>query len=190
MEDQITYILIRSKRKSIGIQVKDGTVFVHAPLRTAKPVIDRFVAENIRWIEKQLAKSAAVREKAAEEGMLSEEDIACLVKKAKLILPARVAHYAKIIGVSYGRITIRSQRTKWGSCSSKGNLNFNCLLMLAPPEVIDSVIVHELCHRKEMNHSARFYAEVYRAFPQYDQCHKWLRTNGKILMHRVKEYEK
>lgn len=190
MDEHIRYTLIRSRRKSIGIQVKNGTVFVRAPLHTGKQTIDRFVSENARWIEKQLSRSADVQEKASAEGMLSAHDIACLVKKAKQILPDRVAYYAGILGVSYGRITVRCQRTKWGSCSSKGNLNFNCLLMLAPPEVIDSVIVHELCHCKEMNHSARFYAEVHRIYPAYDKCRKWLKENGEILMRRVENFEK
>ncbi|MDY3888895.1 MAG: M48 family metallopeptidase, partial [Agathobacter sp.] len=82
-------------------------------------------------------------------------------------IPKRVAYFADIMGVDYGRITIRMQKTRWGSCSSKGNLNFNCLLMLAPPEVIDYVVVHELCHRKEMNHSKAFWREVERVLPDY-----------------------
>ena len=93
---------------------------------------------------------------------LSEEDMKALADKAVRIIPERVRYYAPLIGVTYGRITIRNQRTRWGSCSAKGNLNFNCLLMLAPPEVLDSVVVHELCHRKEMNHSKQFYEEVRR----------------------------
>ncbi|MBR4241372.1 MAG: M48 family metallopeptidase, partial [Eubacterium sp.] len=75
--------------------------------------------------------------------------------------------------------------TKWGSCSSKGNLNFNCLLMLTPPEVIDSVVVHELCHRKEMNHSKRFYDEVLRVYPDYKKWNKWLKDNGSAIMNRM-----
>lgn len=74
---------------------------------------------------------------------------------------------------------------KWGSCSSKGNLNFNCLLMLTPQKVIDSVVVHELCHRKEMNHSDKFYAEVLRVFPEYWTWDKWLKDNGDMLMKRM-----
>ena len=88
------------------------------------------------------------------------------------------------MGVSYGAVTIRSQKTKWGSCSAKGNLNFNCLLMLTPPEIIDSVVVHELCHRKEMNHSERFYRELFRVFPAYSECRNWLKENGGGIMRR------
>ena len=101
------------------------------------------------------------------------------------MIPGRVAYYAKLLGVSYGTITIRNQRSRWGSCTSRGNLNFNCLLMAAPPEVLDSVVAHELCHRKHMNHSGAFYAELYRVFPDYDRCRTWLREQGPLLMRRM-----
>jgi predicted metal-dependent hydrolase len=87
--------------------------------------------------------------------------------------------------VTYGRITVRNQRTRWGSCSSKGNLNFNCLLMLAPPDILDYVVVHELCHRKEMNHSPKFWAEVAKVIPDYKERQKWLRTEGSNIMRRM-----
>ena len=87
--------------------------------------------------------------------------------------------------MTYGRITIRNQRSRWGSCSSQGNLNFNCLLMLSPPEVIDYVVAHELCHRKEMNHSPKFWAEVERVMPDYKQRQKWLKDNGTAIMTRI-----
>ena len=112
-------------------------------------------------------------------------EIRDLADKALKVIPERVRYYAPKIGVTYGRITIRNQRSKWGSCSSKGNLNFNCLLMLTPPEVIDSVVVHELCHRKEMNHSEKFYSEVLRVFPGYWEWDKWLKENGDLLMKRM-----
>ena len=108
-----------------------------------------------------------------------------LADSALKYIPERVRYYAPIVGVSYGRITIRSQRTRWGSCSSKGHLNFNCLLILAPPEVIDSIVVHELCHRKEMNHSPRFYAEVLRVYPDYYKWNDWLKKNGAALLARL-----
>ena len=82
------------------------------------------------------------------------------------------------MGVTYGRITIRNQRTLWGSCSSRGNLNFNCLLMKTPVEIQDYVIVHELAHRKHMDHSPAFWAEVEKVVPDYRERRKWLRRNG------------
>ena len=79
---------------------------------------------------------------------LSMDEIKALAEQALKVIPERVKYYAEKLGVTYWRITIRNQRTRWGSCSQKRNLNFNCLLMLVPPEVLDSVIVHELCHIK------------------------------------------
>ena len=114
-----------------------------------------------------------------------EEAIRKLTAQAKVYIPQRVSYYAPLLGVHPGRITIRKQKTRWGSCSTKGNLNFNCLLMLTPPEVIDSVVVHELCHLIEMNHSDRFYAEVLRVFPDYRRHHSWLRKHGPEIMARA-----
>jgi predicted metal-dependent hydrolase len=89
------------------------------------------------------------------------------------------------VGVTYGRITIRNQRSRWGSCSGKGNLNFNCLLMLTPSHVIDYVVVHELCHRLEMNHSPAFWAQVERVLPDYRKSREWLREHEKELIGRL-----
>lgn len=87
--------------------------------------------------------------------------------------------------MTYGRISIRKQKTRWGSCSREGNLNFNSLLMMAPPEVLDYVVVHELCHRLEMNHSARFWAQVEKVIPDYRKPRKWLKEHGSQLMLRM-----
>ena len=138
--------------------------------------------KNKAWIQKHLAEAMAKQQQIASVKKLSMDEIRQLADQALKVVPERVKHYAPLVGVTYGRITIRNQRSKWGSCSSKGNLNFNCLLMLAPPEVLDSVVVHELCHRKEMNHSDKFYAEVLRVFPDYLKWDKWLKDHGSELM--------
>ena len=178
--EQITYRLVRSARKTLAIQISpEGTVIVRAPARMSAAAIEQFVAEKRGWIEKHLPKQAAVLPK------LTEEEMRNLVRRAKEVIPERAAYYAKLLGVSYGSITIRSQRTRWGSCSGKGNLNFNCLLILTPDEVIDYVVVHELCHRKEMNHSPRFWAEVERILPEYRACRRWLKENGQTLIGRL-----
>ena len=91
------------------------------------------------------------------------------------------AAYARKMGVTYGRITIREQKTRWGSCTSEGNLNFNWRLIFAPEKVLDYAVVHDLSHRKEMNHSPAFYAVVASVMPEYKACEKWLRDNGATL---------
>ncbi len=106
---------------------------------------------------------------------ITEKEITELKKQAKKYIPGRVAHYAEQMQVDYGRIAIRCQKTRWGSCSQKGNLNFNCLLMELPPEIIDYVVVHELCHRLQMNHSGKFWAEVEKVLPDYRERRRWLK---------------
>ena len=108
-----------------------------------------------------------------------------LADKAIEVIPKRVKYFAPIVGVTYGRITIRNQKTRWGSCSAKGNLNFNCLLMLTPPKVLDYVVIHELCHRKEMNHSKSFWAEVEKVMPDYKEAVRWLKEEGRLIMQRL-----
>ena len=166
----------------MAAEIKGGKLIVRAPLFVTDGEIQRFLEKNKKWVESHLAKAQEREEKKQTVRKLSENEIRALAEKAMREIPPRVAHYAPLVGVTYGRITIRNQRTKWGSCSSKGNLNFNCLLMLAPPEVLDCIVVHELCHRKEMNHSQRFYAEVLRVMPDYRERYKWLKENGHMLM--------
>ena len=111
----------------------------------------------------------------------TEAELEALKKQTKALVERRTAYFAPLVGVDYGRISIRAQRTRWGSCSSKGNLNFNCLLMLAPDYVQDYVVVHELCHRKEMNHSPHFWALVESLVPDYKIHRQWLKENGEKL---------
>lgn len=177
--------VIRSNRKMLAVEIKGNKLIVRAPLQATDADINTFMLKNKRWIETHLAKAQAQQKAAESVHRLTREEIQALASRALEVIPKRVAYYAPLIGVTYGRITIRNQRSKWGSCSSKGNLNFNCLLMLTPPEVIDSVVVHELCHRKEMNHSDKFYAEVLRVFPKYRECDRWLKENGGILMNMM-----
>lgn len=179
------YTIIKSNRRTFALEIKSDKLIVRAPSRVTDEEINAFVTMHKRWIEKNILKMKKRKEMLDDTEPLSKDDIQALTEKALNVIPNRVRHYAEIIGVTYGRITIRNQRSRWGSCSAKGNLNFNCLLMLAPPEVLDSVIVHELCHRKVMNHSDKFYAEVLRAFPNYYVCSKWLKENGDVLVMRM-----
>lgn len=186
MNGNITVNVIRSSRKTMSLEVReDGTVLVRAPYRMPNAQIQRFVREKTDWIEKHLQMQEERKRSLPPEDKLTMEEIQKLADRALEEIPKRVAHYAQILQVTYGQITIRNQKTRWGSCSSKGNLNFNCLLMLTPPEVIDYVVVHELCHRKEMNHSAGFWEEVERILPDYRERRKWLKENGGRLISRM-----
>lgn len=182
MSCRMEFEVVRSDRKTFAVEIKRGRLIVRAPRRATSEDINTFLLRNRKWIETHLAKAQA-KERAAESvRRLTAGEIRALANRAREVIPERVAYYAPLVGVTFGRITIRCQKSRFGSCSSQGNLNFNCLLMLAPPEVIDSVVVHELCHRKEMNHSERFYAEVLRVYPRYRECAAWLKKNGDILM--------
>lgn len=173
----------RSRRKTICLQILDGdTLLLKAPYQASDADIQAFLNSHQRWISTHLQKRREEDAKASITPRLTKSDIQRLAEQALQYIPERVRYYAPKIGVTYGSITIRNQTSRWGSCSSKGNLNFNCLLMLTPKEVIDSVIVHELCHRKEMNHSPRFYAEIYKVFPDYDRWDQWLKENGKEII--------
>lgn len=184
--------VIRSDRKTVAIQINpDFSVTVRVPRYASDREIRKILREKADWIEKhleQMKMQKARYESQQEDRManqLTNADIRELADKALEYIPRRVRYFSEIVGVDYGRITIRNQKTRWGSCSAKGNLNFNCLLMLTPPEVIDYVVVHELCHRLEMNHSKAFWSQVERVLPDYKQARRWLKTNGAAIMSRM-----
>lgn len=177
-----SYQIIRSRRKSIAIRIKpDGTVCVLCPLYTSAERIDAIVRSKANWIERKLL------EVKRQPPIIpyTQEELHALTEQSKKNLIPLIEYYATQIGVSYGRITIRHQKSRWGSCSAKGNLNFNCLLMLTPPEVQHYVIVHELCHLKQMNHSLKFWQEVESILPDYHTAKQWLKENGESLIRRL-----
>lgn len=180
----LSVLLVRSSRKTLAVQIRaDGTVIARAPLRMPKDRILCFLSEKASWIRMQqgrmqerenMRQQARIHLDAAQEKELRE--------RAKSVLAQRTAYFARQVGVTYGRITVRDQKTRWGSCSQTGNLNFNFRLILAPPEVLDYVVVHELCHRRQMNHSAQFWQEVAQVLPDYRERKAWLTENGWRLM--------
>ena len=177
----VPYQIIKSDRKTIAIQIKpDGQVVVRCPKRMRIEEARRFVESKAVWIEKHLAKRPP-----QDVAKYTPKEIEQLREQARKYVTERVRYYAPIVGVTYGQIAIRTQRTRWGSCSSKGNLNFNCLLALVPPEVLDYVVVHELCHRKELNHSERFWRQVERILPDYKVRKVWLKNKGTGLIARL-----
>ena len=154
--------VIKSRRRTIGIEVHaDGKVIVRTPLRMSSAAINRFIEEHDN------------RHGTGAPGIecLSNQEL----DNIKDTFEKRVQYYCDIMNVSVGRITIRNQKTRWGSCSSKGNVNFNYQLYYMPQELMDYVIVHELSHRRHMNHSAEFWAEVEKYCPEYRTYRKQLK---------------
>ena len=157
--------IIRSNRRTLALQVTaDGRVIARAPLHMSDRDILRFAESKADWIE-----SHVTRRKTAGETLepFSPEEMKQMLQKARTVIPQRVAYYAPLVGVNVGHITIRFQHTRWGSCSAKGNLNFNAVLVMLDDRLIDYVVIHELCHRRQMNHSPRFWACVERVCPDW-----------------------
>lgn len=175
--------IIRSNRKTVAIQVNsDLSITVRAPHFASEKDIEKILMKKEAWISKHIEeiKTRKKRFESESTDKFTPEKIKLLADKALEVIPMRVEYFANIMGVTYGNITIRNQKTRWGSCSSKGNLNFNCLLML-----VDYVVVHELCHRKQMNHSKAFWLEVEKVLPDYKESIEWLKEEGCQLMYLV-----
>ena len=178
--------VIRSNRKSISIEIRqDATILVRAPYQMQNAEINRFIKEKENWIIKHLKKAEDRQREMRDIQKLSVQEIQKLTDLALKIILVKVKYFAGVMNVNYGRITIRNQKTRWGSCSAKKNLNFNCLLMLAPDEVVDYVVVHELCHLIEMNHSKKFWAQVEQVMPDYKKHKQWLKEHGSEIIGRI-----
>ena len=161
----IEYRVVYSDRRTVTITFdKDGTLLLRAPIGTKKARLEAIIREHAVWIEKHRARAI---KKATAEAELTKERIAFLKRQAKERLPALTAHYAALLGVSYGKITITSAKTRFGSCSSTGNISYSYRLMQYPPKAQEYVVVHELCHRVYMNHSSAFYKMIESILPDY-----------------------
>ncbi|MBQ3848340.1 MAG: M48 family metallopeptidase [Clostridia bacterium] len=194
VEETFTYVkygllftvrLVKTFRNSYSIRVNSkDTLTVRAPLFATQTGVTALLDKHFNWIEKRIPAAISQTEngKAPDEEQIKE-----LADKAKEYLGIRLPYFARLLDVRYNNVTVRCQKTRWGSCSAKGNLNFNCLLSLAPTEVFDYVIVHELCHLKEMNHSPAFWHEVEKIIPDRKINEKWLRKNGSALLSLAKK---
>ena len=172
METPINYTLIRSARRTLGLEVRrDLTVVVRAPLRCSQAAIDRFVSKNSDWITRQLEKQSSRPPVRPEP---TEEERKAMIAQAKKVIPERVEYYAAIMGVKPTGITITGAQKRYGSCSAKNRLCFTWRLMAYPLEAIDSVVVHELAHIVHKNHGKDFYALVESVLPDYRQSKKLL----------------
>ena len=183
---ELPYTLIRSKRKSYAISISpDGQITVRVPLVTSDGEVRQILSQKQHWIvtkyleqqEKQINKPVSGLTDAQRNALTQRYIVA-----AKEYFPKRAAYFRQFTGGTYNRITIRDQKTRWGSCSAKGTLSFNWRLMLAPPAILDYVVVHELCHLTHMNHSAAFWQAVEAVYPDYRSARRWLKEHGQELI--------
>lgn len=168
-----------SRRQSIGLGRKDGSFYLKAPIGIPEHFLYDMLAKHRDWMEKVLKAEQEQQENTEALAIPALEDLSR--EEVQQILDnfsVAVECWAKKMGITYGNITVRNQRTRWGSCSSKGNLNFNYRLHYLPVELMDYVIIHELAHRRHMNHSAAFYQEVARYCPNYKECEAQLKKIG------------
>lgn len=177
----------RSKRKSVAIKITaDMQIVVFVPLYVSDNEIERMVISKSKWIDEHMLKVQSTIDERSKLEKITFEQVKELADQAVEYIPKRVKYYAEKENFVYNKITIKNLVSRWGSCSTKGNLNFNCLLMLTPDYVIDYIVVHELCHLREMNHSEKFWAEVEKIMPDYQRAELWLKQNGGNLISRMR----
>lgn len=194
MSINIIYQLERKRRKTIAIKVKaDNSVLVSVPKWVSKKEIDFFVQQQKEWIEQQKAKNRELfafypgqqllymgnyypvqAVKNREEAM--KQTVLWYRQRAKELLEVKVAYWASKVGVTYHDIKVNKAKFRWGSCSAKQNLNFPWRILFLPETLIDYVLVHELCHILQLNHSRLFWQEVERVLPDYCQRRSQLRA--------------
>lgn len=215
LDFQYTLLKSKRKTLSVEI-TDDGTVQVRAPRWTSTVEIEAFLAKNADWIAENRTKRLIEHVESLWTPGLTDEDLRRLTDEAREDIQKRIDRWAPIVAPDSAwakeaarkqadaqlsfwdmegdkvtkekspRLTIRHQKTLWGSCTSTGNLSFNCLLMLAPESVRDYIVVHELCHLKHLNHSPAFWKSVERVLPNYKAQKKWLKENGHRLLARLK----
>ena len=163
----IEYELTRTKRKTLALYVRqDGRIEVRAPLKTSKAYIDNFVMQKQDWIKNTRNKLTA-RHSAKKVIELTQQEEAKYKKQAKGYFQLKCQHFAGQMGLCHGAVRVNGAKTRWGSCNRRGDINFTYRLLFAPEELIDYVVVHELAHTKEMNHSANFWKIVEQTMPDY-----------------------
>ena len=184
----IDYTIVRSKRSSIGFEVRPGgKITVRIPMRASVNTVKEIIEDKKDWLyEMYLKQKDKIDTDSLREAERNDPRTAYLEKKyrqaAKRYIYERVEYYIDMIGGHYSSIRIGDQKTRWGSCSNNGTLSFSWRLMLAPPRVLDYVVIHEICHLTYMDHSKNFWDLVSVYDPDYKEHRKWLKENGDSLI--------
>jgi predicted metal-dependent hydrolase len=153
----------RARQRQINLIVhQDGTLVVTAPKSCTQKSISKEIKKNKKWIAKHI--SGKIQCITVDPCVVNH-----MKKLLKPIIEAKLLQFNSYYNFEYNRISIRHQKTRWGSCSSEGNLNFNCKLMCLSNELKEYVVAHELCHLREMNHSKDFWALVEKTVPNYNE---------------------
>ena len=174
-----------SARRSTSIRISPAReLIVAAPYGSTEAGILKILSGHRGWILKKIEELDQMRDQSRSNPPLTEQEIKNLRHAAARLFSQRASFFAAKLGVTYSKITVRIMKGRWGSCTSRGGLCFNLALLLAPPEVLDSVVAHEICHLVEANHSDRFYQLLRRLYPEYDIRHRWLKKNGNLILHR------
>lgn len=182
---ELPYSVIRSDRKTCSVSISEDGLVLRVPLHISDREIQHILLEKQHWI---ITKYLELQQKKENRPVSNLTDVQRdalkkrYIEAAREYFPKRVAYFHQFTGGTYSRISIRDQKTRWGSCSSRGTLSFNWRLMLAPPAILDYVVVHELCHLTHMDHSPAFWQAVGEVCPDYRTARKWLKDHGQELV--------
>ena len=181
--ERVRYTLRLSKRAhSLRLSVACGGVFtVTAPERMAEGRIEEFIRKKSAWVLDKIKYFSKFPPLAPAKRINRKKHFSEHKEKARMLVTERLAHFNRHYGLSWNRIAIRNQRSRWGSCSRKKNLNFNYRIVLLPPHLADYIIVHELCHLGELNHSPRFWSLVAQTLLNHRSLRAELRKQGMSL---------
>jgi predicted metal-dependent hydrolase len=182
MQD-LEYKLVRSRRRTLALEIKkDGGLLVRSPLKFSTESVHRFIEQKKSWIERKQKEAIEKNRLRLLVPKLSDDLVEYHKKLAEQKISERLGHYASRLGISYRRYRISSARSRWGSCARSGRLSFSWRLAMAPAPVLDYVIIHELIHILEHNHSGRFWEKVKQICPEYKRCKQWLKENDHLLV--------
>lgn len=174
----IDYTVKRSQRaRTMRLAIyPDGNVVVTAPRFFGLQAIEDFVMKHSAWVRTKVEET-----RGRTILRIRRADIPALKKQALALATARAEYYAAYYGVTYKKISIRAQKSRWGSCSEKGNLSFNYKLTVLDPRLADYIVVHEICHLKQFDHSKAFWALVAEQFPDHQELREKLRNTATIF---------